>query len=188
MNADGTLYSDHVFGYNLFAYCNNNPINYNDPTGETALTFDEWTLSMWWLTLIDGVLPVGDIIYWGVVAAFGVGIVNSICTNFENNSTNDKAEDSTKEESDAKEDNQEPKVPDIKYPGDDPTITPGEGYVWKGSGSPSSGQGNYVNPSTGEWLHPDLNHGPPIGPHWDYGVRGSSQTYRIFPDGTIMPK
>lgn len=41
---------------------------------------------------------------------------------------------------------------------------------------------------TGEWLHPDLNHGPPIGPHWDYGVRGSSQTFRIFPDGNILPK
>jgi hypothetical protein len=41
---------------------------------------------------------------------------------------------------------------------------------------------------TGEWLHPDLNHELPIGPHWDYGIRGSSQIFRIFPDGTILLK
>ena len=36
--------------------------------------------------------------------------------------------------------------------------------------------------------YPDLNYGPPIGPHGDYGVRGSSQTFRIFPNGNILPK
>lgn len=28
----------------------------------------------------------------------------------------------------------------------------------------------------------------PLSIHWDYGVRGSSQTFRIFPDGNILPK
>ena len=76
----------------------------------------------------------------------------------------------------------------MRYPGNDPTKCDVPGFEWKGSGSPISGHGNYVNVQTGEWLHPDLNHGPPIGPHWDYGVRGSSQTFRLFPDGSMLPK
>ena len=76
----------------------------------------------------------------------------------------------------------------IKYPGNDPNKCNIPGFEWKGSGPPASGYGNYVNMQTGEWLHPDLNHGPPIGPHWDYGVRESSQTFRIFPDETISSK
>ena len=75
-------------------------------------------------------------------------------------------------------------ISNLKYPGNDPTKCNIPGFEWRGSGSPVSGHGNYVNMQTGEWLHPDLNHGPPIGPHWDYGVRGSVQTFRIFPDGS----
>ena len=32
-------------------------------------------------------------------------------------------------------------------------------------------------------LHPDLNHEPPIDPHWDY-----NDDWRVFDDGTIKPK
>jgi len=78
--------------------------------------------------------------------------------------------------------------PNIKYPGNDPTKCEIPNFEWRGSDTPSSGHGNFVNMKTGEWLHPDLNHGPPIGPHWDYGVRGESQTFRIFPNGNILPK
>ena len=28
-------------------------------------------------------------------------------------------------------------------------------------------KGAWVNPNTGDSLHPDLNHPMPIGPHWD---------------------
>lgn len=79
-------------------------------------------------------------------------------------------------------------TPSIKYPGNDPTKCNIPNFEWRGSGTPASGHGNFVNMKTGEWLHPDLNHGPPIGPHWDYGFRGSSQTFRIFPNGSILPK
>ena len=79
-------------------------------------------------------------------------------------------------------------TPSIKYPGNDPAKCNIPDFEWRGSGTPASGRGNFVNMKTGEWLHPDLNHGPPIGPHWDYGVRGSSQTFRIFPNGNILPK
>ena len=46
----------------LYHYANNNPIHYSDPDGNFA-----WTASMWWLPAIDGLIPVGDIIY-------GIGI------------------------------------------------------------------------------------------------------------------
>ena len=36
INADSALYHN-MLGYNLFAYCNNNPINYYDPTGTAGL-------------------------------------------------------------------------------------------------------------------------------------------------------
>ncbi|MDY0139214.1 MAG: RHS repeat-associated core domain-containing protein [Candidatus Izemoplasmatales bacterium] len=78
--------------------------------------------------------------------------------------------------------------PNVKYPGDDPNVPPGEDFEWKGKGSPESGKGNWVNKDTGEWYHPDLNHGEPIGPHWDYGQKGTPGEWWIFPDGTVLPK
>ncbi len=49
-----------------------------------------------------------------------------------------------------------------KWPGDDPTKAL-DGFEWRGNGVPESSQGNWYNPSTGEILHPDLNHPYPIG-------------------------
>lgn len=75
-----------------------------------------------------------------------------------------------------------------RYPGNDPTKQPGKDYEWRGKGDPVSGKGAWVNPKTGETLHPDLNHGPPHGPHWDYNYPGGGKGVRIFPDGGISPK
>ena len=49
---------------NQFAYCWNNPIFYvdvegNDPSSAVAV----WIGGMWWLTLVDGFLPIGDLVY-----------------------------------------------------------------------------------------------------------------------------
>ena len=48
IGADGQL-NDSLLGYNLFAYCENNPVMYIDPTGEfaftTAIIFNEFPLS-----------------------------------------------------------------------------------------------------------------------------------------------
>ena len=74
-----------------------------------------------------------------------------------------------------------------KYPGNNPAQVPAEGYEWRGNGVPGSKQGNWYNPSTKEWLRPDLNHPGPIAPHWDYGAP-DGKTYRIFPDGTFEVK
>lgn len=75
-----------------------------------------------------------------------------------------------------------------EYPGDDPTKSPGKDFEWRGKGDPSSGKGAWVNSKTGETLHPDLNHGPPQGPHWDYNYPGGGNGFRIFFDGSMIPK
>ncbi len=74
------------------------------------------------------------------------------------------------------------------YPGDDPTETP-DGYEWKGKpdSKPGDKEGNYHNPETGESLRLDLDHNPPVGPHWDYRD-ANGNWHRIYPDGSVVPK
>lgn len=74
------------------------------------------------------------------------------------------------------------------YPGNDPTKAPGENFEWRGKGDPATGKGAWVNSKTGETLHPDLNHGDPYGPHWDYNYPGGGNGFRIYPDGSMTPK
>ena len=75
-----------------------------------------------------------------------------------------------------------------KFPGWDPSKSPGEGYEWRGKGEPSSGKGAWYNPKTKETLHPDLDHPEPYGPHWDYNYPGGGKGYRVYPDGSITSK
>ncbi len=74
--------------------------------------------------------------------------------------------------------------------GDDSTKCPGEGYVWKGNGPPESGCGNWVKGSGEdmERLFPDLNHLPPVLPHWDYTGPDFPKGVRLYLDGTYEIK
>ncbi|WP_134218332.1 RHS repeat-associated core domain-containing protein [Pelotomaculum sp. FP] len=72
-------------------------------------------------------------------------------------------------------------VPDM--PTTPPDQPPGDGWEWRGSGEPGSGNGNWYNPKTGQSLNPDLNHPEPIGPHWDFRARDTKSKWRLFPDG-----
>jgi len=49
-----------------------------------------------------------------------------------------------------------------------------------------SREGNWVKgqDEAEESLHPDLNHGPPQGKHWDYHGPGFDKGTRLYPDGT----
>lgn len=75
----------------------------------------------------------------------------------------------------------------IKYPGNDPSKSPGSGFEWRGRSKPSEGKGNWYNPTTGEKWNSDLNHSDPIGPHWDY-TNKNGKSFRIYPDGHIEKK
>ena len=68
-----------------------------------------------------------------------------------------------------------------------PKNPPALGWEWRGRGEPGSSQGSWYNPETGESLHPDLGHGPPEGPHWDY-IDPEGRKYRYYPDGRLVPK
>ena len=54
------------------------------------------------------------------------------------------------------------------WPGDDPTVPPGDDFEWRGSGPIGSDKGAWYNPFTKDSLHPDLNHPAGIPPHWDW--------------------
>ena len=60
-----------VLGHNAYAYCLNNPINMIDVGGGEAVSI--WLSSMWFLTLVDGPLPIGDIVYGAVALILLVG-------------------------------------------------------------------------------------------------------------------
>ncbi len=67
--------------------------------------------------------------------------------------------------------------------GNDPKQEP-EKFKWRGRGERGSKRGAYYNEETGESLHPDLDHPPPIKPHWDYeGPNGEKA--RLNTDGTF---
>jgi hypothetical protein len=75
--------------------------------------------------------------------------------------------------------------------GYNPTLFGGKappgGLEWHGSGPPESGMGGYVDPASTarESFSPNMDHGPPKGPHWDYNFRGSDgqmHTEPLYPD------
>ena len=77
--------------------------------------------------------------------------------------------------------------PQRDYPKGDGTTPPEEGWEWRGPDAPGGERGAWVNPENPrENLHPDFNHGPPIGPHWDWNTPNGP--FRLFPDGRILPK
>jgi len=61
-----------------------------------------------------------------------------------------------------------------------PDPPPGAGWEWRGKGPPGSGKGNWYKPETGKSLHPNLEHAPPIGPHWDYWPGGNGGKVRLY--------
>ena len=236
INADGEM-SDvggDILGYNLFAYCMNNPVNMSDPSGN----WPKWATKLVAAVAVVAVVAVVAAVTVATagtgtaIAAVAVGAAKGAAIGFAVGAATGAAGGaishriSTGSWSGAGEaalngmadgalsgsitgaitggikggmsytpkttaspvSSNTANTPSIKYPGNDPAKCNIPDFEWRGSGTPASGRGNFVNMKTGEWLHPDLNHGPPIGPHWDYGVRGSSQTFRIFPDGNILPK
>ena len=68
LNADSCLYSS-MLGFNMFVYCDNNPVNYIDPYGDDATAVLEWWMAIGGaISLVDGPLPVIDIIVIGGAA------------------------------------------------------------------------------------------------------------------------
>jgi RHS repeat-associated protein len=60
------------------------------------------------------------------------------------------------------------------------------GFEWRGPGHPGSNRGNWYNPKTKEYLHPDPKH-PLHGDHWDYRD-AEGRNWRIYPNGLVERK
>ncbi len=143
----------------LYGYCLNDPVNLTDSDGLMVIA-----------------IPAAALLK-AAEAAFGVSATVIIA---------EWLSDILFNESDEVCDEDTPVPPE--YPGDDPTAIP-EGFEWKGrpGSKPGDKEGNYHNPETGESLRPDLDHNPPVGPHWDY-KDPNGNWHRLYPDGTAVPK
>jgi len=174
----------------MYAYCVNNPVNWVDYSGTVpavaaaipagiglvlfcaavAVISSKDLQDVWADTtedIMDGIETIGD-------------AINSLF----DKPTPEEVPDTSPDQGEVSEIPDVPSVPDVAYPGDDP-LNPPDGFEWKGPGEPGSKQGGYHNQKTNQSLRPDLNHKPPIGPHWDY--KGPEGSFGIFPD-RIFPK
>ena len=174
INADSCLYNS-LQGFNLYAYCYNDPVMFADYTGENAAAaWETWNAYGQDIAMADGPLPFGDSIYFVGMIVIGFGVlVEWVCGDTSKGapqapSAEDKAPPEQTEEVDAPQNITDEKIPNVKYPGNDSTKAPSDDYVWKGKNPVGGDKGAWVNNKTGEQFHPDLNHKPPKGPHWDY--------------------
>ena len=112
LNADSALYGN-MLGFNLFAYCYNNPVNYFDPTGESgiAAVLAGWASSAWGLMLVDGLLPVGDIIYVGGIIILSIVVV--VDTAILAEKVADLVQEATEDSTDGATDNTDTSVPKV---------------------------------------------------------------------------
>ena len=166
LNVDSALYHS-MQGYNMYAYCYNNPVMYHDPYGANGEAVIQGIFSGW--VSIGGAAACAEPTFIGeIVYIVGIGVIGIICLSMSGSEPVTKDEGVVAPETPKSEETVD--VPDIEYPGDDPTVAPGEDYEWHGKkGEPvGSDKGAWVNKNTGEKWHPDLNHPLPKGPHWDY--------------------
>jgi RHS repeat-associated protein len=133
---------------NLYDYSFTDPINFLDLDGRNTTAAG---------AAIGGSVggPAGAAIGAGIGSLIGVG--GYIWYN--------QSQEGSEQADSGESDNSTPIPPPLPA---DPSQPPGEGWEWRGNGSPGSDKGAWYNPKTGETLHPDLNHPDPIGPHWDW--------------------
>ena len=181
INQDSALYHS-MLGYNMFAYCYNNPVNYVDYTGEIAIsaTFCAFGLVVLAAPVIYEFSDALVTTTYKAGKAFG---------NWLDDKTNNKENSHTAppqnvpEATEKPNDDTTPTVPNVEYPGDDPTVAP-DGYEWKGPDKQGGKRGGYKNknPNSRDSWHPDLNHPDGVKPHWDYNDVFKNK-WRVFPDG-----
>jgi RHS repeat-associated protein len=173
---------------NLYQYLFNNPYSYRDLNGEFAFAIPLIFLGA------EFILPtlstyITALVYSSVAGAItysGYKLFEVIDRNYSSMNDYYYSKDLTANkdvgESDSSDELTTPPYRGDKL-GDNPTKPPADGFEWKGKGKPGSKEGSWYNSDTGESLHPDLNHPPPIKPHWDYeGPNGEKARLNI--DGT----
>ena len=201
-------------GYNLFAYCNNNPVMFADPSGQSLVLTGLVAIAATALGVLVTPIIVKDIadglmIATDLVSSGAEAVVDLFSSSDEKPDnvivTPAPTIDEIKQNILTLQERRwfvnifpdipseklgivfEEEVPDVKYPGDDGTIPPGSDYEWRGKPPIGGDKGAWVNPITGEQWHPDLNHAMPKGCHWDYKDRNKTW-WSIFKDGRKIIK
>ena len=139
------------------------------------------------ITEADGPYPYGDAIFWigvGVCYIIDLFVSKPLVPKQSVPDGKTKPVDGTEETCPDSSSANQPPVPDVTYPGDDPAKSPGDDYEWRGPDQQGGERGGYANKYGKDSWHPNLDHGPPIGPHWDYNDPFGHK-WRIFPDGII---
>ena len=67
-----------IIGFNMFAYCCNNPVNCRDSRGTSSEALQWWTSTMWLLFAIDGPSIIGDAIFTIGAIVLGGSILDSL--------------------------------------------------------------------------------------------------------------
>jgi RHS repeat-associated protein len=158
-----------------YTYADANPVNKSDPSGYIAVESEEEIICYW--PFCPPPAPAVEYLEEELSAAANTlaGVWNSI--------TGSGDED----EADGPAPGQCPLAPPPAVPNfDDPTQPPGVGWEWRGNGPAGTKEGAWHNPETEESLHPDLGHGDPHGPHYDWKTPDGK--FRVYPDGKVEPK
>ena len=192
-----------------YLYANANPVMNSDPSGYFTLedveigTAGETILNVAYqmanqsamrigMAILASVITIADVaLFTYIITEYLLDNINNIASGATTSAEgNDEIRDKTDKEKEGESDDtdgDDESTDSPDYPGDNPNKAPGDDWEWKGKGSPDEEKGNWTTPNTGESLHPDLKHPEPYGPRWDY-KSPDGKWYRIFPDGTIIPK
>ena len=193
LNVDSDLYNN-ILGYNLYIYCNNNPVYYVDPYGNDASSAAE--VFKWWieqfpiLSGADGPLPFGELVF--IIGAIVLGIpaivqlIGSITTKQKNqNPTDNQPGETVKpDERPTTDDKGRP----IVRPGEMPTER--EGYhAPKGKprkGKTRGGKTGWIDSHGNIWVPVPTGSGEDHGGgHWDV-ERGDGRGYiNVYPGGHV---
>jgi RHS repeat-associated protein len=160
-----------------YAYVGDNPLNLADPNGFEAVPLPAPVAGGCAAAPeVCGAAAAGGVDVW-----LGIKVFNAWAG--EEGGGNDEGEAELKKEETARRN-----CGEISPNFNNPAESPGPGWEWHGNPDApvGSNEGAWVNPDTGETLHPDLNHPEPQGPHFDYKAPDGSE-YRIYPDGRIEP-
>ena len=184
INPDSALYHS-MLGYNMFVYCNNNPVNFCDPTGQNAEVLKNVWQLLGALPLVDGPLPVGDIalIALATISTI-VAVVDAIEWVSQNISDEDADAPKSITEPEGEREVDEDGHPVVK-PGEQPTeedgyIPPKGGAV---KGKTKDGQVGWKDKNGNIWVPAPTGtksgHG---GGHWDVNSPKGGYT-NVYPGG-----